>query len=277
MAAPASAGADALHSADSQALVAAAPVVPVREIFRRFWPDARPYRAWFAVLAGPRHRQPGAGGDRRSGCSSSSWTRSSSRATSARSGGSPAIYVGLTLLGAIVGFADDYLSAWVGERFLLGLRTRVFAHLQGLSLERLRAAPARGPVARLTGDVAAIESFVLAGVADAINYVALHRVLRRRAVLLELAPGARVADRRARLLADRAAASRALIKLASREKRRRSGSISAVAEESLGDIALVQAYGREDARGRALRTARAGQRTPAEMAADAPEGAVSPR
>ena len=34
---------------DSDALVAAAPVVPVREIFRRFWPYARPYRRWIAV------------------------------------------------------------------------------------------------------------------------------------------------------------------------------------------------------------------------------------
>ena len=34
---------------DSQALVAAAPPVPVREIFRRFWPYARPFRRWIAV------------------------------------------------------------------------------------------------------------------------------------------------------------------------------------------------------------------------------------
>ena len=37
-----------------------------------------------------------------------------------------------------------------------------------------------------------------------------------------------------------------LIKQASREKRRRSGSISAVAEESLGNAALVQAYNRQE-------------------------------
>jgi ABC-type multidrug transport system fused ATPase/permease subunit len=37
-----------------------------------------------------------------------------------------------------------------------------------------------------------------------------------------------------------------MIKVASREKRRRSGSISSVAEESLSNIALVQAYNRQD-------------------------------
>ena len=30
----------------SQALVTAAPPVPIREIMRRFWPYARPYRRW---------------------------------------------------------------------------------------------------------------------------------------------------------------------------------------------------------------------------------------
>jgi ABC-type multidrug transport system fused ATPase/permease subunit len=37
-----------------------------------------------------------------------------------------------------------------------------------------------------------------------------------------------------------------LIKIASREKRRRSGSISSVAEESLSNAALVQAYSRQE-------------------------------
>ncbi len=29
--------------------VAASPVVPVRQIFARFWPYARPYRGWFVL------------------------------------------------------------------------------------------------------------------------------------------------------------------------------------------------------------------------------------
>ena len=42
-------GPSSIPAPDSQALVAAAPPVPVREIFRRFWPYARPYRRWIAV------------------------------------------------------------------------------------------------------------------------------------------------------------------------------------------------------------------------------------
>ena len=50
-------------------------------------------------------------------------------------------YVGLTVLSGLVSFADDYLAAWVGERFLLDLRTRVFAHVQAL-LARTRSTAA---------------------------------------------------------------------------------------------------------------------------------------
>ena len=44
-------------------------------------------------------------------------------------------YVALTLLDGIASFFDEYLSEWVAGRFLLDLRTRFFAHLQGLSLD----------------------------------------------------------------------------------------------------------------------------------------------
>jgi ABC-type multidrug transport system fused ATPase/permease subunit len=99
-------------------------------------------------------------------------------------------------------------------------------------------------VARLTNDIAAIEAFVLSGVADLVSYLtriaffggALFLLDWRLALLsLTVAPlfwwvSARFSRR---------------IKHASREKRRRAGSISAIAEESLGNIALVQASNRQ--------------------------------
>src|SRR2546430_2657945 len=47
-----------LPSVSPGGAVAAAPVVPPREIFRRFWPYVRPFRPWLAlalvfVVAGP--------------------------------------------------------------------------------------------------------------------------------------------------------------------------------------------------------------------------------
>jgi ATP-binding cassette, subfamily B, bacterial len=134
----------------------------------------------------------------------------------------------------------------VGEHFLLDLRARVFAHLQALSLEFFERARLGDLVARLTGDVQAIEAFVLAGVADLVTYLARILfftgalfVLDWRLALLSLAV--------APLFWVVAARFSRRIKAASREKRRRSGSIGAVAEESLGNIALVQASNRQAA------------------------------
>src|SRR4028119_1940200 len=114
-------------------VVAAAPVVPVGQVFRRFWPHARPYRRmlplvlFFVALV-------------------------------------PAIeaatiwmykvlvdevlipqrfdlllwvilgYVGLQFAEGIATFCDKYLSDWVGGRFIVSLRTEFFAHLHDPSL-----------------------------------------------------------------------------------------------------------------------------------------------
>ena len=107
-----------LASAEGPALVAHAPPVPVREIVRRFWPYARPFRRylWLALLLValvpaidtvqiwlfkvvvdevlvPRDFGPFA------------WIA--------------AAYVGLTALAGLVSFADDCVSTWIGERFVL--------------------------------------------------------------------------------------------------------------------------------------------------------------
>jgi ABC-type multidrug transport system fused ATPase/permease subunit len=225
-------------------LVAAAPPVPIREIFRRFWPYARPYRKWLGfslifIILGPaidtatiwmfkvvvdevlvpRDFDP-------------FWWIALA-------------YLGLTLLGGIIGFADEYLSTWVGQRFLLDLRTQLFAHLQSLSLGFFERRRQGDLLARLTGDIGAIESLVLSGVADFLSYVfnvifftaALFYLQWDLALIsLIVAPLFWVTARRF---------SR-LIRTASRERRRRSGSLTAVAEESLGNVQVVQAYNRQD-------------------------------
>jgi ATP-binding cassette, subfamily B, bacterial len=218
--------------------------VPVREIFKRFWPYARPYRRWLALslvlialvplidtamiwmfkvvvdqVLVPQDFGPFV------------WIAGA--------------YLALTLLAGVLGFFDDYLANWIGERFLLDLRTRFFAHLQGLSLDFFDRRRLGDLISRLTGDIASIEAFVLSGVTDAISYVL--RIVFFSAALfylqwdlalisLVVAPVFWLAARKF---------SR-LIKVASREKRRRSGSISSVAEESLSNASLVQAYGQEE-------------------------------
>ena len=46
----------------------------------------------------------------------------------------------LTIAQSAAVFADEYLAAWVSERFLLGLRAAVFSHLHRLSLSFSSAA-----------------------------------------------------------------------------------------------------------------------------------------
>jgi ABC-type multidrug transport system fused ATPase/permease subunit len=225
-------------------VVAAAPPLTVREVLRTFWPYAKPYRKWlwltlfFIVLTPaidtaliwmfkvvvdevfvPRDFSP-------------FWWIALA-------------YVGLTLLNGLIEFADEYVSTWVGERFLLDLRTTVFRHLQGLSLGFFERRRLGDILARLTGDVSAIEGLVLSGVADALSYTfnilffgaALFYLQWDLALVsLVVAPFFWVVSRR----------FSKLIRRASREKRRRSGSISAVAEESLGNTQVVQAYNRQE-------------------------------
>ncbi|MET9962290.1 ABC transporter ATP-binding protein [Streptomyces sp. NPDC006326] len=158
-------------------------------------------------------------------------------------------YLGFVLCSGILGFADDVLSTWVSERFVLSLRSDVFRHVQRLSLGFFERRRLGDVLSRITGDVDAVETFLLSGVANALYdvvrlgvFLGLLFYLRWDLTLLALVIvplfwwAARHFSR--------------LIKAASRERRRRSGSISAIAEESLGNIALVQAYNRQEWEGR---------------------------
>ena len=224
-------------------LVGTAPSVPMRTIFRRFWPDTRGFRGrlafGFALIAIPPLL-----------AAAGIWlfkvliddvltTRDVARFPLVA-----AAFVAVTLLEGVVGFVDEYLTAWVGERFVLNLRSRVFRHLQRLSVTFFQKHQLGDILARLTGDVGAIEQLILSGLNQAITYAfqiifftgALFVLDWRLAVAaLVAAPGflllARFFSRR--------------IKRASQELRRRSGSITSVAEESLHNTVLVQTYDRQ--------------------------------
>jgi ATP-binding cassette, subfamily B, bacterial len=226
-------------------VVGHAPHVSVREVVRRFWPDARPYRRWLplalALIAAGAAIQtaeiylfkllvddvlvPGELGPL-------VWIGAAA--------------VGLLLAGGAISLADDHLTTWLGERFLLSMRTRLFGHLLALSPDQLDRRRLGDVLARLQGDVAAIESFVLSGVADALAAV-LSIVFFAGALFVlqwDLALASLVVAPLFFLAARRFSG---LIKRASREKRRRSGSLGAVAEQSLANAALVQASNRERA------------------------------
>src|SRR3954453_19832566 len=229
---------------EDDALVPETPAVPPREVFRRFWPYAKPYRRWLLVSLVLIAVVPAIE-------TATIWMFKVvvDRVLVPHDFGPlwwiALAYLGLTLAAGVASFLDDYLSTWVGERFLLSLLTGFFRHVQGLSLDFFDRRRLGDLISRLTGDIASIETFVLSGVADAISYV--FQIVFFAAALFYLQWDlALVSLFVAPLFWLSARRFSRLIKHASREKRRRSGSISSVAEESLANIALVQAYNRQD-------------------------------
>ena len=232
-------------AAGTEAVVEAAPGVSVRQIFRRFWPDARPFWRWLwlsLLLVTVAPLLDAAAILMFKVLVDDVLTPHDFAAFPAVA----AAYVAITLVVGAVGFIQQYLAAWVGEHFLHRLRTRVFAHLHTLSVSFFDRHRLGDTLSRLTGDVAAIESLVLSGVtvmvANLVKIVVFTAVLfvldwRLALVSLIAVP--------AFWLTARSFARR--IKIASRDVRRRAGSITVVAEESLGNATLIQAYGREPA------------------------------
>ena len=230
---------------DQEELVAAAPTIPVREIFRRFWPYARPYRRWLPLLVLLVALGSATG-------TATIWMYKVLvdevlvPHNFGLLGWVALAYLGLVVLDGVVSFCDEYLSAWVGERFLVSLRTEFFRHLQGLSLGFFDRRRLGDLISRLSDDVDAIEEMVLSGVVSALSYsfqllffVGALFYLRWELALVSLLVVPLfwlVARRFSRL-----------IQQAVREERRRAGSIGAVAEESLSNATLVQAYNRQDA------------------------------
>ncbi|MFE5034097.1 ABC transporter ATP-binding protein [Streptomyces sp. NPDC056683] len=224
-------------------VVTAAPPVPPREVFRRFWPYTRGGRRWLVPLVVLSLTGPAVD-------AAELWLFKFvvddvlvGRELRPFLWIAPA-YLGLVLCSGILGYADDVTSTWVGERFLLALRADVFRHVQGLSLGFFERRRLGDVLSRVTGDVDAVETFLLSGVADALYYVISLGVylgmllyLRWDLTLLALVVvplfwgAARYFSR--------------LVREASRERRRRGGALGAIAEESLGNVVLVQAYNRQ--------------------------------
>ncbi|MDF2702730.1 MAG: transporter related [Rubrobacteraceae bacterium] len=230
--------------AEGDGFVAAAPVMELREIFRRFWPYARPYRRWlplillFAMLGSALQ-------------AATIWMYKIlvDEVLVPRDFGLllwvVLAYLGLTLAEGVVSFFEEYSSAWVGGRFIVSLRTDLFRHLQDLSLSFFDRRSVGDMLTRISDDTEEIEELLVSEFGELLTYLfqfvffvgALFYLQWRLALVSLIAIPlflltARYFSRK--------------IRRATREERRRSGSISAVAEESLSNATLVQAYNRQE-------------------------------
>ena len=233
----------ALYAESRGSLVAAAPALSVRQVFARFWPLTKPFRLRLAVCLlfvaiGPAMEAAGI------------WIFKiliDDVLTPRDFTLFPlvaAAYVALAVAGGLLSFVDDYLCTWVGERFVLNLRTSLFAHLHRMSLGFFERRQLGDLMSRISSDVNAIEQLVLSGVMQVIAHSVKILIFGGLLFFLnwKLALASLIA---APLFALASKYFSTRIKAASREKRRRTGTISAVAEESLSNAALVQAYDRQ--------------------------------
>src|SRR5215208_2228834 len=229
---------------EEEGLVAAAPVMEMRQIFLRFWPYAKPYRRFvplivlFAVVASALQ-------------AATIWIYKILIDDVLVPKDFELLvwvglaYLGLTLVEGVASFCEDYLSEWVGGRFMVSLRTEFFSHIQSLSLSFFERRSLGEMLSRLSDDIEEIEEFVISEMASTLTYIfqfvffvgALfylqwHLALVSLIVLPLFLVVARYFSKR--------------MGGATREERRRVGSVSAVAEESLSNAALVQAYNRQE-------------------------------
>ncbi|WP_052434065.1 ABC transporter ATP-binding protein [Streptacidiphilus melanogenes] len=157
--------------------------------------------------------------------------------------GPAGVWLAVSAAAALIGFGGNCLGAWVGERFILRLRARVFAHLQRLPVQFFQRHRAGDLVERLTGDVTAVEELAVTGsigIASALVNVVLFGaalVWLRWDMALAVLAASPVFWLAARRMTDR-------VDVAAHAQRAADGAVSAVIEESLRGVALRRMFGR---------------------------------
>ncbi len=161
------------------------------------------------------------------------------------------LLLGIVGLRALVQFCSTVAFALVGSRIATSIRSRVFGHLQALTLRYHSVARAGDTVQRLVGDVGRIQEVaVTAGLPLVGNLITLVVLAVVMWFLDPLLAAVVVAAAAVYVLVSRGGARR--ITTASRSTRKSEGDLANLASETLGAIRVVQAYGLEDDRGRAF-------------------------
>jgi ATP-binding cassette subfamily B protein len=222
-----------------------APAISLRRTFREFWPDTRGLRRLFAVgvvlavLAAL--------------CEVAAiglFGHITDEVLTTRNLGAfwaPAFtWLGLAVVAGVTAFAGTYATALGGERFLLALRDRVFAHIQKLSPDFSENRRLGDLMARLTDDIEAIEELMGSGLVklfttavSAVFFAGAAFFVRWDLALVTMAliP--------AFLVVSKVFAAR--FRTAAARERLSNGAMNSVLEEGLANQSLVQAYNRQGA------------------------------
>jgi ATP-binding cassette subfamily B protein len=159
---------------------------------------------------------------------------------------------GIAVLDSLVGAARSYVQTVVGERVAAAIRTKLFDHLQRLSLGYHERTPTGELTTRLTGDVDKVRALLTVTLVDAATNVLT--LAGMAGVLLVLDWQLSVALLLVLpLLLLTVAGFRARIRAVEEDSRAIEGDLAALAQESLVAIKLVKATGREDHESRRFR------------------------
>jgi ABC-type multidrug transport system fused ATPase/permease subunit len=225
------------------AVIATAPAVSIATIVRRFWPFLRPHRRWIVVGFVPLAILPVietleiwlfqvvvddvlAPGDL------------------ALLPTLAAAFLGLTLTTAVLSYVDRVVTTLVSERFTLGIRRAIFAHLLRQTPDSLDRRHLGDLLARISGDTAAVEDLMVSAPGELVSAV-LRAALFSGAMFLIDPYLALIALLLAPLFWAAARLFASTARGLAREQRRRRGGAMALAQESLSHAPLVQAAGRE--------------------------------
>ncbi len=157
------------------------------------------------------------------------------------------IAVAFLAVGAVVwaaGFAQTYLTSWVGERVLVDLRVHLFRHLGRLSLGFFERNRTGAVISRLTNDVEALDQLVTEGVTSLVQNML---VLLGSAVILILLDW-RLALATLAVFPFMIIATSLFRRLSTRayfRVRERLGIVTATLQEDISGMRVVQAFARE--------------------------------
>jgi ATP-binding cassette subfamily B protein len=151
---------------------------------------------------------------------------------------------GITVLDALLSTARSYTLTVVGERVGAGIRTRLYSHLQDLSLDYHQRTPTGELTTRLTGDVDKVRGLLTGTLVDAstnvLTLVGMAGIMLTLDWQLSLAMLLVLPA-----LLFTVAGFRARIRAVEENAREIEGDLAAVAQESLTGVKLVKALGRE--------------------------------
>lgn len=233
---------------DDAPLIAEAEGMTLAAIFRRFWPNLRPLRGWLLLTLVLVSALPAI-----AVVEVMLFQRLVDDVLVPIDPGPlvwlALLYIGLNLLSGVLSGAEDYVSTYVSQSFLVRLRHDAFGKVvrqPTLTSDKRRLGDT---MTRLTSDINAVETFMVVQLTEGLG--AVMRLVFFLAALFyldwQLTLAALVIVPVLWWVAGHFAA---FTKDVSRERRRRGGSLSSITEESLGNLSLVQTYGREEEAGR---------------------------